>query len=83
MFTRNGKIQATLRLKNNAIGIFTSAREKLLEVHERLDAHINEAKTNIDLKQKEIDDEKDLIAQHLSHRESTRNTINKIDELLK
>jgi peptidoglycan hydrolase CwlO-like protein len=82
MFTRNARLNQALKIKENALGIFHSAKEQLDVAIQKLQEHIGESEALIGNKLKEVDEEREMIKRNRMHIESSRRTIVKINEIV-
>lgn len=82
MFTRTARLKRALDLRDNALAIFSNAKEQLNEVTVRLNNHITESVTLIQHKQAEIEAERCLIEATRAHVQNAVKTIVKINNIL-
>lgn len=82
MFTREGRLKAALKMKDDALGVFHEAKERLNVAIQRLHEHRIESIKIIDKKTKEIEFEKATIERTDWHINAATNNIVKINEII-
>lgn len=82
MFTRAGRLEAALKMRDQALGVFVEAKERLNAAVIKIQNHITESQQVLADLHERAEAEKALIDQNRQHIDSAVKTIVKINEIL-